>query len=504
LDLGINLIRQAIVINPDIAHYYNNLGNALRDKGFSSEAIAAYRNAVRLKPDYPEAHFNLGVALRQQGLIDDAIAAYRNACHFKPKFADAYNDLGSALREKGSLDEAVVALREAVRLKPDLHKAYNNLGNVLHEKGELDDAIIAFRAALRIKPDIAEVHSNLGNVLRDRGMVEEAIDALRQSLRLKPDFAEAHYNLGLVYLLKGEFARAWPEYEWRWRCKSIPSPRGEFDAPRWDGAALDGRTILLHSEAGFGDTIQFVRYAPMVASRGGKVVLECQAPLLRLMRGMPGVEQVVSTTEPLPHFDVHCPMMNLPHAFRTTMETIPATVAYLRADPSLIESWRARVGPDDGQLKVGLIWAGNLRFRLDRTRSLQLDQLAILGRAAGIKFYSLQKGPPGEQAKKPPSGMQLINIGPELNDFSDTAAVMSSMDLILSTDTSVAHLAGALGLPVWVMLQFMPDWRWLLEREDSPWYPTMRLFRQTTWGNWADVVERVGNALGDWGRMKHQ
>jgi hypothetical protein len=186
------------------------------------------------------------------------------------------------------------------------------------------------------------------------------------------------------------------------------------------------------------------------------------------------------------------------------METIPATAAYLRADPFLIESWQTRLGPDDGQLKVGLIWAGNLRFRLDRTRSLQLDLLAILGKVPGMKFYSLQKGPPGEQAKTPPSGMQLINLGPELKDFSDTAAVMSSMDLILSTDTSVAHLAGALGLPVWVMLQFMPDWRWLLEREDSPWYPTMRLFRQKKWGDWAEVIERVANALGDWGRMKRK
>jgi hypothetical protein len=233
----------------------------------------------------------------------------------------------------------------------------------------------------------------------------------------------------------------------------------------------------------------------MVAARGGKVLLECHASLLPLMRGIPGIEQLIPTTEPLPHFDVHCPMMNLPLAFGTTIQTIPATVPYLHADPSLVESWRARLGPADGQLRIGLIWAGNRRFRLDRTRSLNLQQLSSFARLAGVKFYSLQKGPPADQAKTPPEGLQLINLGPDLMSFSDTAAVMSSMDLIISTDTSVAHLAGALGLPVWLMLQFMPDWRWHLDREDSPWYPTMRLFRQKIWGDWPEVIERVALAL---------
>jgi tetratricopeptide (TPR) repeat protein len=494
-DAAIDLIQRAIAINPGNAHYHNNLGNALRDKGLSTEAIAAYRNAVQRKPDYPEAHYNLGVALRARGQIDQAIAAYRNALSFNPEFADARNDLGSALREIGSLDEAIATLREAIRLKPDLHKAYNNLANALHETGQLDEAIVALRQAILIKPDIAELHNNLGNILRDRGLLDDAIAALGQSIRLKPEFAEAHYNLGLIYMLKGDFAQAWPEYEWRWRSKGFPSPRGEFVQPRWDGGDLNGRTILLHSEAGFGDTIQFVRYAPMVASRGGKVLLECQAPLLGLMRGLPGVEQLVTTNEPLPHFDVHCPMMNLPLAFGTTMQTIPATVPYLRADPSLIESWRVRLGRADGQLRIGLIWAGNQRFRLDRTRSLNLQQLSPLARVPGIKFFSLQKGPPADQAKTPPEGLQLINLGPDLMNFSDTAAVMSSMDLIISTDTSVAHLAGALARPVWVMLQLMPDWRWHLEREDSPWYPTMRLFRRKNWGDWPEVIERVALAL---------
>jgi tetratricopeptide (TPR) repeat protein len=494
-DAAIDLIQRAIAINPGIAQYHNNLGNVLRDKGLSNEAIAAYRNAVRLKLDYPEAHYNLAVALRAIGQIDQAIAAYRNALSFNPKFADAHNDLGSALREKGSLDKSIAALREAIRLQPDLHKAYNNLANALQEKGQLDEAILALRHALQIKPDIAEIHNNLGNILRDRGLLDDAVAALRQAIRLKPEFAEAHYNLGLIYMLKGDFAEAWPEYEWRWRSKDFPSPRGEFSQPRWEGTELNGRSILLHSEAGFGDTIHFARYAPMVAARGGKVLLECHDSLLPLMRDITGIEKLISTTEPLSHFDVHCPMMNLPLAFRTTMQTIPATVPYLHADPSLIESWRARLGPADAQLRIGLIWAGNRRFRLDGTRSLNLQQLSPLARVPGVKFYSLQKDPPADQAKTPPPGLQLINLGPDLNNFSDTAAVMSLMDLIISTDTSVAHLAGALGLPVWLMLQFMPDWRWHLDREDSPWYPTMRLFRQKSLGDWPEVIERVAQAL---------
>jgi tetratricopeptide (TPR) repeat protein len=530
LDVSIELIQRAISISPSSAHYHNNLGNSLRDKGKHAEAIIAYRNAVRLKPDYPEAYYNLGIALRDAGQLEEAIAAYRNAIQFNPDYAAAQNNLGNALREKGLLDEAITAYRRAVRLNPDQPETQNNLGTTLREKGLLDEAVTAlnqaihlnpnfveayynlgaaqwekgsideaiasYKQALRLNPGFVEAYSNLGVALREKGLLDESTAICREAILIKPDCAEAHDVLSSVLLLKGDLLQGLTEQEWRWRRRDYPAPRGEFVQPRWDGTALDGRTILLHTEGGFGDTIQYVRFAPMVAKCGARVVLECQAPLLPLLRGSVGVDQLISTDEPLPHFDVHCPMMSLPWALGTTFETIPATVPYLRSDPGLVESWNARLGPGDGKLRIGLTWGGNRAFRRDLTRSLRLEQLAILSSVPGARFYSLQKGPPGENAKSPPPGFELINLGPELRDFSDTAAVMSLMDLIISTDTSVAHLAGALGRPVWVILQFMPDWRWFLDREDSPWYPTMRLFRQKRFGDWDEVITRVAEALG--------
>ena len=493
LDAGIELIQRAIAINPDGAQYYNNLGNVLRDKGLSSEAVAVYRNAVRLKPDYPEAHYNLGVALRDRGLTDEAIAAFRNALSFGPEMAEVHNDLGSALREKGSLDESIAALREAIRLKPDLHKAYNNLANALHEKGQLDEAILALRRALQIKTDVAEVYNNLGNILRDRGLLDDAVTALRQSIQLKPEFAQAHYHLGIVLLLKGDYTEGWSEYEWRWRCKHFAAPRAGLRQSRWDGADLTGRTILLQADAGFGDTIQFIRYVPSVAASGGKIVLECPPQLHRLLKNVSGIDRLISLNQPLPEFDVHCPLTSLPLALGATVKEIPATVPYLNAD-DLSKRWNERLAGADA-LNVGIVWAGSVHHSNDRNRSLSLALLGPLARNSGVTFYSLQKGKPADQILSPPQGMKLIDHATELNDFADTAALIANLDLVIAADTAVAHLAGALGKPVWVLLPYAPDWRWLLEREDSPWYPTMRLFRQKTWGDWPEVIERVAQAL---------
>lgn len=496
-DAAIEFINRAIKANPGVAKYHNNLANALRSKGLLVQAIAAYREAVRLNPENAETHYNLGVALREQGSIDDAIVAYQNAIICKTDFFDARNDLGSALREKGLLDQAILYLRGAVQLRPQMYKAYNNLANALHEKGELTEAAAVLRQAIAIEPGVAELYNNLATILRDVGQLEESAAALNEAIRLRPDFPEAHFNLSVNYLQKGEYTQAWPEFKYRWQCRGFPSPRGQFAQPRWDGEPLDGRTIFLHSEAGFGDTIQFVRYAPMVASRGGKVILECQPALLSLMQGISGVERVIATNEPLPSFDLHCPMMNLPLAFGTILQSIPAAVPYIHADPSLIEIWRARLGSAEGELKVGLVWAGNTRFRWDRSRSIELTLLSPLGGVSGVRFYNLQKGPPAIQAENPPPGLKMTHLGSDLHSFADTAAAMSCLDLIICTDTSSAHLAGALGRPTWLLLQFMPDWRWLLQREDSPWYPTMRLFRQRKRGDWVEAVNRVAESLSE-------
>jgi len=501
LDMAIELLRRAVATNPGIAEFQNSLGNALNDKGLFDEAIAAFRLAIRIKPAYAEAHNNLGISLRANGLLDDAIAAYRQAIRIEPAYAKAHNNLGNALRNKGLLDEAVAAYRQALRLTPAFAEAHRNLGNALYDLGQLDECINAYHRALQLKPDLVEARNSLGTALRRKGLLDEAIAAYHDAFRMNPEYVGAHENLAHVLLLKGDFAQGWSEYEWRWKRKDFPSQGRKFLQPRWDGRDLNGRKILLHAEQGVGDTIQFVRYAPMVATRGGKVVLECQPGLCGLLRGVVGIEQVVSVGELLPDFDVHCPLMSLPLAFNTGLETIPAAIPYLHADETLSRQWAARLGGPD-RLKVGIAWAGSAHHINDRNRSLPASLLSPLAKISGVTFVSLQKGeaarkasPPHRQASALPRGVNLIDHTADLYDFGDTAALIANLDLVISADTAVAHVAGAIGKAVWVLLPYAPDWRWLLDREDSPWYPTMRLFRQRSLGDWAEVIERVAQAL---------
>ena len=418
----------------------------------------------------------------------------RRAIAVEPNNAEAHNDLGNALNEKGQLDEAIAAYRQAVALDPNFSEAHNNLG-VVRFQGKLDEAIASYGRAIALSPNFAEAHNNLGTGLQEKGQLDEAIAAYRRAIAYKPNYAESHSNLAKALLLCGDFKEGWQEYEWRWKVQGFPSPKRGFSQALWDGGELRGRAILLHAEQGLGDTIQFVRYLPLVVQRGGKIIVECQSELQRLFRGMAGDYEIVAFGQPLPAFDFHCPLPSLPHALGTTLADIPQNVPYLSAEPTLVEVWRRTLGASNGELKVGLAWAGNPRFESDGTRSLNLRQLTPLAGARGVKFYSLQKGAAGEQAKNPPVGLELVDLGPKLNDFADTAAVMSLLDLIITTDTSVPHLAGALARPVWAMLQFVPDFRWLLEREDSPWYPTMRLFRQRSAGDWDGVIGRVAESL---------
>jgi tetratricopeptide (TPR) repeat protein len=536
LDEAIAAYRQAIALRPNFPEAHCNLGIALKDKGRFDEAIAAYRRAIALRPNYAEAHCNLASALKDTGQLDEAITAYRQAISLRPNFAEAYSNLGNALTDRGQLDEAIAAFRQAITLNPNLPaaqsnlgialtdrghldeaiaacrqaialrpnyaEAHYNLGNALAGKGQLDEAVAAFRQAIALNPNIPEAHSNLGNALRDKGQLDEAIAACCQAIALRPNYAEAHNNLSFALLARGDFQRGWEEYEWRSKCKDFPSRPRNFTQPQWDGSSLEARTLLLHTEQGFGDAIQFIRYVPLVAQRGGRIIVECQAQLQRLFQNMAGRCQIVAEGQPLPGFDLRCSLLSLPRIFRTTLDNIPQIVPYLSPEPALVDAWSRTLGAPDGQLRVGLAWAGNPRFKGDRTRSLNLQQLAPLAATEGVKFYGVQKGPAGEQAKKPPVGLELVDLGPELNDFADTAAVMSLMDLIITTDTSVPHLAGALGRSVWVMLQLVPDFRWLRDRTDSPWYPTMRLFRQPSRGDWDSVITRVADALSQWTRNR--
>lgn len=550
LDDAISCFRRALELTPEIADAHNNLGVALQQQGQLDEAVASYRRALELRPEFADAHKNLanalstvaatrapiekavgyfidsGIELRIQGKVDEAIACYRRALEQNPGSMEAHYNLGEALQAQGKLDSAAASYRRALELSPDYSAAHNNLGNVLRDQGKLPEAHASFCRALELKPESVVAHINLGNVLRDLDRPEEALACWRRALELKPGFAEAHNNLAsvlqdqkkfdealahyrqafelkpeyaearsnwsLLTLLRGDFERGWPEYEWRLLAMT---PQRAFAQPRWDGSSLAGRTILLHAEQGFGDTIQFIRYIELVAQSGGRVIVECQKRLGRLLRGSLAGFTVVEKGEPAPSFDVQCALLSLPMVFRTTLQTIPQQVPYLFADANAVTRWRDKIAHGTPSFNVGLAWAGNKTHKNDRKRSLKLEALAPLGRVPGVRFYSLQKGDPAQQALMPPPGMQIIDWTNELDDFADTAALVANLDLVIAVDTAVAHLAGALGIPVWTLLPFAPDWRWLLDRDDSPWYPTMRLFRQTVPGDWDSVIEVVCDAL---------
>jgi lipoprotein NlpI len=430
-----------------------------------------------------------------KGQIDEAITAYRQAVVLNPNYAEAHNNLGNALNGQGQLDEAIAAWRQAIVLKPSYAEAHNNLGNAMRGKGHLDDAIAAYHQAIALRPGYAEAHYNLGVALNDKGQLDDAIAAYRQAIIIRPKFAEAHHSLSLLLLSRGDFQHGWDEHEWRWKCKDFPSVPRNFAQPQWDGRPLDGRTLLLYAEQGFGDALQFIRYVPMVAQRGGRIIIECKAELQRLFQTMAAGCQIVVRGQPLPAFDLQCPLLSLPLVFGTTLANLPRNVPYLHADAEAAGRWQRRMADHSPLVRVGLVWSGSPGHKNDRNRSTKLARLAPLVQAPGVRFFSLQKGDAGAEAKRPPPGMELIDWTEELTDFADTAALIANLDLVITVDTAVAHLAGAMGKQVWTLLPFVADWRWLLEREDSPWYPSMRLFRQPSWGDWDSVINRVADKL---------
>lgn len=476
--------------------YLANLGVVLRGLGRSAEAVDTYREALRLTPDVPALHYNLGIALMELGRPEEAVAAYRAALDRQPIHPEALNNLGIALNALGRFGEAAEAFRRALEQRPSHTEATYNLGIALHEQGRLDEALAAFRSALGQDPARPEIHNNLGLALHDSGQVAQAADAYRAALQTGRDLPEAHHNLSLTLLLRGDFQQGWEEYEWRWLRREAAGARRVFDCPLWAGELSDGKTILLHAEQGLGDSIQFVRYVPMVLARGWRVILEVPRALLGLFGVIEGVT-LVAAGEPLPPFDAHCPLLSLPRAFGTTLSSVPAAIPYLRADAGRVAAWPDRL-PRYG-FRVGIAWQGNPTGKIDRGRSFPLAALAPIARVPGVRLVSLQKNDGEVQLRHLPDGMVVNSLGPAFDHgpdaFLDTAAVMDSLDLVITCDTAVAHLAGALGRPAWVALKAVPDWRWMLEREDSPWYPTLRLFRQTTPGDWDGLFARMAVEL---------
>jgi Flp pilus assembly protein TadD len=492
--LAAELLSQAITLNPSYAEAHSNLGNILRQSGKADEAVAACRRAIELKPDYASAYNNLGLALTEKGDLDGALSALRKAIALNESFPDAYNNLGNALRAAGKLDEAAAAFRRAIGRRPNFAEAHNNLGTVLLDKGETENAIAEFRQAIAIRPNYPNAHSNLGIALAEKGEFEPAEHAAREAIRLSPDLAEAHGNLAMVLLVRGDFERGWEEYEWRWKCKSLPPVRN-FAQPQWDGSVAENRTILLHTEQGFGDTIQFIRFVSLMTARGGKIIVPCQPELVRLFKISPLPCRVIARSDPLPAFDAHCPLLSLPRIFQTTLANVPGNVPYLQPDPQDFQKWRDRTSQFQSKLKVGLMWAGRTGPMRDRRRDTELAQWIGLQRISGATFFSLRKEEATDQSAGASSDFELIDWTRELKDFAETAALIANLDLVITVDSAVAHLAGAMGKPTWTLLPFAADWRWLQAREDSPWYPTMRLFRQHSNGAWDDVIKRISIEL---------
>ncbi|QOJ32590.1 MAG: glycosyltransferase family protein [Gammaproteobacteria bacterium] len=480
---------------PEPARLYQ-AGLAHHQAGRLAEAEAAYRQVLAHFPRQPDALHMLGVLAHQAGRHEVAVELIGKAIRIAPKQAAFHNNLGSCHEARGDLAAALVAFRRAIALQPGLPEAHNNVGNVLQALGDAAGAIAAYRQALALRPDYADAHDNLGAALQAAGRPDEAIEAHQRALALRPDHAGAQWNLAYALLLKGDFAAGWKQNEWRWRVSGRQAAEPGWSQPLWLGTpTLAGRTILVHHEQGLGDTLQMLRYVPLLAAQGARVLLRMPATLAGLAATVPGVAAVLEEGAPLPHFDLHCPCMSLPLAFGTLLETIPATVPYLHAPEAARQAWQARLGPARRR-RIGLAWAGSSAHRNDRNRSLPFARLApLLG--CDAEFHSLQKEyRPGDVAALRADG-RLVDHAAALDTLADTAGLIAALDLVITVDTAIAHLAGAMGRPVWLLLPHAPDYRWLLDRDDSPWYPGMRLFRQPVAGDWASVVERVKRASAD-------
>jgi len=522
-DAALQRFQQASRLRPNNAAAHYNVGLVLQHQGKFEQAIGSYQQALQFQPDLLVAANNLGAALKSLGRLDEAVACYRQILRHKPDFADAHANLGNALAMQEKLDEAVSCYQQALHLRPDSVQTHFNLGFALSQHGRVDEASRHFRETLRLKPDHLEAQYNLGIILHEQGKLDDALALYEQVLRAQPGHGGAHLNRAFMWLVRGNWAQGWPEYEWRWQLPDFA--QRHFVQPAWDGSALGGRTILLYAEQGLGDTFQFLRYVPLVQQRGGRVILQCQPALLRLLANLPGIDCLVPKDSPLPRFDVHAALLSLPGILRTAVATVPATIPYLSPKAELVERWRKelrrsrtsevesrksnveRPKSEEVQLTsdirhptsdflVGIAWQGNPVVKDDRQRSIALARFARLAQVPGVQLISLQKGPGMEQLH---SHATVLDLGSRLDEasgpFMDTAAVMMNLDLVISCDTAIPHLAGALGIPVWVAVSLIPDWRWLLEREDSPWYPTMRLFRQTRYADWDDVFERIAEEL---------
>lgn len=438
-----------------------------------------------------------GWQLHQAGQWAAAEQIYRQVLQANPADANAWCYLGIACHDQDRLDEAVAAYRRALQLQPNFPIAFNNLGNTLRMQRKLADAVACFDQALRLKPDYVNAHKNKGTALVWEGRLEEALVCYGRALEFAPGDADTHKNRGVILLLLGRFEEGWAEYAWRWQTDEVSRPK--YPQPLWDGSPLDGKTILLTAEQGLGDTVHFIRYAAVLKQKYDcRVIAACPKALLRLLQTCPGIDTLIAQNEAPPAFDVYCALLDVPGILRDHLDTFPCQVPYLSADSELVRTWSAYFQAYGGY-KIGLTWQGNPKHQADRMRSMPLAELGALGKLKGIQLFSLQKGAGVEQLDNLAGALDIVPLGTRLDEsvpaFMDTAAVLRNLDLLITTDTAIAHVAGALGVPTWLALSYVPDWRWLLDRGDSPWYPSLRLFRQRAVGDWTSVVQSMVEEL---------
>ena len=483
------------VIDTEPAHLeaLNLLGVIAARSEHFEEAVQWLERLRALAPNIPAVHFNLGNVRQSLRQWQAATLCYDHALDLYPDYAEAHINRAAALLELGRPHDALHNLDAAIRLQPDAIDAWNNRGVTLKALGRWSEALTSFERAIAAKSDYAEAYLNRGNTLQSEPAGSNgALAAFAEAIRINPEYADAHHNLALCRLLTGDFKGGWPGYEWRW--KQDPAGLRDFKQPLWQGdTPLHGKTILLHSEQGYGDTLQFCRYAAAVAALGARVILEVPPALMTLLHDLPGLASLVARGMALPDFDYHCPLLSLPLAFKTDLTNLPAPPVYLRADGEKVRTWEERLGTAQTP-RIGLAWSGNSAHKNDRNRSLPLAEL-LAHLPTGLQYVSLQKEVRDADAALLQARPDILHFGELLEDFSDTAALCQCMDVIVSVDTSVAHLAGALGRPVWILLPSPPDWRWLLARTDSPWYPSATLYRQDHCGEWTAVLKRLGSEL---------
>jgi tetratricopeptide (TPR) repeat protein len=496
-DEAIVCYRRVLKANPDFADAYLNLGDAFVAQDNATEAANCYQKVTDLRFDSGEAYYKLGCACHELARLNEAVACLSQCILLMPDFAPAHFMLGTVLQKQGALQDAAARLYRALELSPDHWEAKLKLGSVLHRLGKIDEAVHCYFQVLERNPECPDAYNNLGVVFQTQGLLEKAAAYFDKALELRPDYPGARSNRSLVMLAQGDFQRGWQEYEWRWKTGDLQAR--DFAGPRWNGEPLEGKTILLWAEQGLGDTIQFIRYAALAKSRGATVVIEAPKPLLKLLANCPGIDRLVGCGDEIPSFDVHAPLLSLPAKFETTLTTIPADVPYVFADVSLVSEWHERLKDIHG-LRIGINWRGRKGQGSFRSRDIPLDCFAMLAQIPGVRLISLQKDLQHGELEAAHYRVPIVDVGDfdtSRGAFMDSAAIMKNLDLVISSDTSLPHVAGALAVPVWVALPFGSEWRWLLGRSDSPWYPTMRLFRQQAAGDWAGVFNVICTELRD-------